>query len=359
MIGPSLISLSQQMEGDLTDVGLLLLLLPVGFLIGLYICRFFLSHNLIHWLIVAATILHGLTLMGIIISSSFFSLIVLFMVLALGKGILNVACNVMLIRLYKENTAPYMNALHFLFGVGMILSPLLVGLDIQYFNEIRHAYIFFALLCIPALIMLLFVRIKPIASQTKQRAKSAKGLQLLFFLHIFFFLYLLVEASYGIWIYPYMKVEVGLDAAAAGFFTSCFWLAFTLFRLMGIFLSMYFHPMKIMLTHSVVCLSAIALILMARDQLALLWLGNIALGGSLAVFAPYMIAYVGAKSTIPLKDISHFFASLTAGIMVGPWLLAQIFVLNPSWTFYPLLVAAALLLFILLYLNRLMPQGQE
>ena len=352
MIGPSLVVLAHQTDRELVDMGLLLLLMPLAFLAGVYLCRFFINHPKLQWLVVAAVILYGLALSLIIITSSFFLLIALFLLLVLAEGALDLFYHLMLLRRYKENTAPYMNAMYLFSGLGTILSPLLIGLNIQYFNQIGHSYIFLALLGVPALIMLFFVRIKPIVDEVAPTPKRNKNFRILFFFHLFFFFYLVMEAGYGTWIYPYMEQGGILDAAAAGFFTSCFWFAFMLFRLTGIFLSIRFRPIKVMLVHSIICVAAVAILLVGREQLFLLWLGNIALGGALAIFLPCMIAYVGTGFNVPLKDISHFYTSGAAGDMIGPWLLAHIFAFQPFWIFYPLLISALVLLAILIYLER-------
>ena len=351
MVGPSLIAFTHQTNKDLADMGVLLLLLPVGFLAGVYICRFVITHSVIHWFVFAATLLYGFTLIGISLTTSFLLLLAIFFLLAVAEGMIDIVTNLMIIRIYKKNSAPYMNGLHFLFGVGTILSPLLVGLNIQYFNSISYAYTFFALLALPALIMLLFVRVQPTSNEIAKPTVSSKNFRILPYIHMFFLFYLMLEVGYSTWIYPYLETGELLNAAAAGFFTSCFWFSFTFFRLIGIFLSMHFHPMKIMLIHAILCLVAIAIIVIAQDQLWLLWLGNLALGGSLAVFFPCMMSYADSGFNIPPKDISHFFTSATAGAMIGPWLLSQIFIINIDWLFYPLVVTALLLLFVLFHLK--------
>lgn len=332
-------------------MGILLLLLPLGFLAGVYICRFVITHSVIHWFAVAAILLYGFTLMGLATTSSFLLLLVVFVVLAIAEGMMDIVSNLMIMRIYKDNSAPYMNGLHFLFGIGTIISPILVGLNIEYFNHIRYAYAFFTLLATPALIMLLLARVQPTSNESSRPTVSAKTFRILPYIHMFFFCYLMLEVGYSTWIYPYLEAGAILNAAAAGFFTSCFWFSFTFFRLIAIFLSMRFHPMKIMFVHAIICLLAIIVIVIGQDTLWLLWLGNLALGGSLAVFFPCMISYADSGFNVSPKEIGHFFTSATAGAMVGPWILSQIFVVSISWLFYPLVVAALLLVFVLFHLK--------
>lgn len=352
MIGPSLPSLAEQTNRGLEDMGTLLLLLPLGFLAGIYTFRYLSSYRVVHWLIVGMIFTYILTIISIAFIPAFHLLIAIFLVLAICQGFLDLLCNITLMRLYQQNSAPYMNAMHFIFGVGAMFSPAIIGLSVQYFNRILPPYILFALLGIPALIMLCFVRIQPYKSDETDSAQRTKRPNILPLIHIFFAFYLLMEVGYSSWIYPYMKQSGLLNAAAAGLFTSGFWLAFTLFRLIGTFLSLRFHPLKIMLGHAFICFAATLLMTFFSDNLVILWFGNISLGAGLSVFFACMLSYCGSYLHIPFKDISHFFTSATVGAMGGPWLLSQLFAIDPTWIFYPLIIAAAMSLLVLIYLKK-------
>ena len=357
MIGPSLSSLAQQTQREVKDMGILLLLLPLGFLTGIHGFRLASGYKIGHWLVCLAVLSYIIFIPILPLIKSFPLLLVLFLCLAVCQGFWDFLSNMMILRLYKKRASPYMNALHFIFGVGAILSPAILGLSIEYFGQIFLAYLLFSLLAIPALIILFFVRIPPVKSEENSASQRKRKPYILPLIHLFFLCYLVMEVGYSTWIYPYIEQGELLNAAAAGLFTSAFWFVFTLFRLIGTLLSLRVHPVKIMLGHAFVCLIATILMVLFKNNLWVLWFANIGLGAGLSVFFACMLAYCISYLHIPPQNINHFFTSATAGAMIGPWLMAQLFAVERAWIFYPLILAALITLFILFYLNR--TRGEE
>ena len=72
------------------------------------------------------------------------------LILGLGEGALDVGGNTLLVWGYREKVAPYMNALHFFFGVGAFISPIIVAQAIQATGDIMLAYWALAVLMLPA-----------------------------------------------------------------------------------------------------------------------------------------------------------------------------------------------------------------
>ena len=355
LFGPSLVGLARQTGVTLAEISVLALLLPMAFVIGVYICRYFIHSHSLKMLLVISTLLYGVLFPIVGYSSSFLLVCALFFIVVASEGVFEVASNVLLIRMYKNNPAPYLNAMHFCFGVGAIIAPVLVGLNIEYYDSLTLSFMFFGLLTIPALVALFFIPIKPAVDDAPivKRTKNSRQLKIVLTIHLFFFLYVLIEAGYSIWIFPFLREEELLNASQAGLFTSAFWLSFTLFRLVGIFLTIYFHPIKVMIWHGVASVIAMLIMMVAGNEIWMLWVGNIVMGAGLSIFFPCMLSYCETGFKIPPKDFSHFFASTTVGAMAGSWFLGQLLLISAGLIFFPLFLAVGLLPILLLYLRHL------
>lgn len=355
LFGPSLVGLANQTGVTLGKISTLALLLPLAFTVGVYICRYFLASYYLKPLLLISLTFFGVLLPLVGYSSSYLLVCSLFFIVVISEGIFEVASNVLLIRLYRSNPAPYLNIMHFFFGIGAIVSPILVGLNLEYYNSLTYSFIFFGALAVPAIIILLFIPIKPTVANkiTVNKPRSANKFKILGVIHLFFVLYVLVEAGYSVWIFPFLSEENLLSPGQSGLFTSVFWFSFTFFRLTGVLFSIYINPIKLMICHAFLGLFALPIMISAGDQIWILWLGNVIMGAGLSVFFPCMLSYCETGFKIPAKDLSHFFVSATIGAMIGSWFVGQLLLINPILIFYPLTFSVALLPFLLLYLKKL------
>jgi FHS family Na+ dependent glucose MFS transporter 1 len=83
-----------------------------------------------------------------VLQSLWFLVAVLFL-LGNFQGALDVGCNTLLTWTHGEKVGPFMNGLHFFFGLGSFLAPLIFARVVLASNEIHWAYWFFSLLALP------------------------------------------------------------------------------------------------------------------------------------------------------------------------------------------------------------------
>ena len=359
MLGPSLIAFSQQTGTSLRQINWLFILMPFGFLTGIYVCRHFIERATIHGLILVGLLVNALCVLLVAFTSSLFTLLGLLFVLAFAQGMLEIVANVTLLKIYEKNPAPYMNIMHFCFGVGAILSPILVGWNIYLGQNIVYAYTFFAFLTFLGAGMLFFCRLMPILPAAERARKfnlHPKRRHILITIHLFVFLYLILEAGYASWIYPFMHQTGLMNAAQAGFFTSVFWFLFTVFRLLGAFLTSRYDVLHVILAHLIFVLGGLLLVVCIGAKLPILWLANIAIGAGLSVCFPSILSYCESDFRIPAKTVSHFFTSMMLGAALGPLFLGYLFTVQPFAIFYPMLLASALTVGIFFYLRKLAVQ---
>jgi fucose permease len=153
--------------------------------------------------------------------------------LGFGEGTLDVGGNTLLVWVHRERVGPFMNALHFFFGVGSFLAPLIIAQAILLSDDITWAYRALAILILPAAALLWRLSSPeiPQAARDEQAGRANYGLVALFALY--FFLNVGAEGSFGGWIYTYARaMNLGTEITAA-YLTSAFWGAFTVGRLLS------------------------------------------------------------------------------------------------------------------------------
>ena len=223
-----------------------------------------------------------------------------------------------------------MNALHFFFGLGSTLAPIVVAQAVQRSDEIAGAYRLLALLILPAAIWLWRV---PNPSAPSQRADEP-GAQpisrtatrrLLALLVLLFFLYVGSEVGFAGWIAPY-AVRLGLAGeATAAYLASAFWGALTVGRLLSVPLAARFRPSRILLADLLGCLASVGVLLLWPGSAAAAWLGACGLGFSMASIFPTLIALAERRLPITGQITGLFLAGSSVGGMTLPWLMGQLF----------------------------------
>jgi FHS family Na+ dependent glucose MFS transporter 1 len=279
---------------------------------------------------------------------SLWTLVVILFLLGTFQGALDAGCNTLLTWIHGEKVGPFMNGLHFFFGVGSFLAPLIFARVVLAANEIQWAYWFFSLLTLPVAVWFWFLPSPPIRKRTPQTtgSRSTHGL---FLLVVLFFVFTVgVELGYGNWIYTFSsRINLASETGAA-YLTSAFWGAFTIGRLLGIGISSRFRPQTILLTDLTGCLVAFAILLLWPDSTLALWGGTILMGISIAsVFATGM-AFAEQRLSLTGAMIGWILVGGGTGGMVFPWLIGQLFErISPRITM-PVLLASNLIAFGLL-----------
>lgn len=247
------------------------------------------------------------------------------LILGLGEGALDVGGNTLLVWVYREQVAPYMNALHFFFGVGAFVSPLIVAQAIQATGEIVLAYWALAVLMLPPLVWLGRLPSPQRQVVTEARRSGRTNWQMLLLLVLSFYVYVGAELSLGNWLSTYaVKLRLA-DAAGAAYLTSAFWGAFTAGRLVSIPLATRFAERTILLADLVASLGFVGLILLFPHSAAVLWIAACGAGFAMASIFPTMISFAQRHMTITGQITSLFLAGSSLGSMTLPLLIGQLF----------------------------------
>jgi FHS family Na+ dependent glucose MFS transporter 1 len=257
--------------------------------------------------------------------SSLWLLTAVVFILGLASGTLDVGGNTLLVWVYGHKVGPFMNGLHFCFGVGAFLSPIIIDQALLISGDIIWAYWTLALLIFP--VSFWFLKLSSPTDQSIYQNSSMKKFDrlLLALIALFFFLYVGGEVGFGGWIFTY-AVKLGLTGeTVAAYLTSAFWGAFTLGRLLAIPIAARFRPRFILIGDIVGCLLSLGIILMWPNSLIAIWVGAFGVGLSMASIFPTTLSLAESRMRITGRVTGWFFVGASSGSMFLPWLIGQLF----------------------------------
>jgi FHS family Na+ dependent glucose MFS transporter 1 len=251
LLGPTLPALAGQTGSTIGVMGIVFFIGACGFSLGTL-----LGGWLFDWAPARRILVVGQCIVGGLVFFTphipwFGLLMALYLVKGIAGGTVHVGVNTLMLWTHGEKSSPFVNALHFFFGLGAFLSPFLLGLLIN--SGGGYADAFHLLAAADFLVAaFLFFRLEPPpparqAERREEAAPLAAGLlaPLVVSAMLYLFFYVSAEITFGGWIYTY-AVRLGLaDAASAAFLTSIFWLFFTAGRLLSIPAAVRIPPARI------------------------------------------------------------------------------------------------------------------
>jgi len=351
--GPSLLKLSEHTSSGLDRISLIFVFGSFGYLVGSFLGGRAYDRVPGHKLMALSMLIVGIAAVLIPISRTLEILLFAFFLSGLASGILDVGCNTLLLWIHGEKAGPFLNGLHFFFGVGSLIAPILLVQVLLKTDDIHWLYWTFAIACLPIMIWLWSLPEPKHADSTEERKNVSFRVIPVLLIVILFVLYVGLELGFGNWIYTY-AFTLGLGTTiTAAWLTSAFWGSFTLGRLIGIWISSRLRSQTILFMDIWGCVISTILIMLWKESTLALWVGTIGLGLSMASIFPTFIMLAGERMRITGTITGWFLVGSGAGSMLLPWLIGQIFVrTGPEAMTTVLLIACLLLLvFLLLFIN--------
>jgi FHS family Na+ dependent glucose MFS transporter 1 len=341
-LGPTLPGLAEHTQAGLSEISLLFTTRSTGYLLGSFQGGRLYDRVPGHRVMVIVLIVMATMMVLAPLTSLLWLLASVLLMVGLAEGALDVGGNTLLVWVHGHRVGPYMNGLHFCFGLGAFLSPIIVAQAVSASGDITWAYWVLALLMLPVILWLL--RLPSPAAQAAADDDLVEELRqanrvLVALIAVFFFLYVGAEVGFGGWVYTY-AVEMGLGGETiAAYLTSAFWGALTLGRLLTIPIAVRFSPRSILLADLVGCLLSVGVILLWSSSSAAIWVGALGLGFSMAAVFPTMISLAESRMAITGRVTSWFFVGASIGGMTLPWLIGQLFEsIGPRVTMFAILV---------------------
>jgi FHS family Na+ dependent glucose MFS transporter 1 len=260
-LGPTLPGLAASTHSDLSRISFLFVLRSLGYLLGSYNAGRLYDQRTGNPIIAVALTGIAALLTFVPVIPILWIVAALLLLVGFAEGTVDVGGNTLMVWLHRDQVGPFMNGLHFTFGVGALLSPIIIAQTIAHSGGIRWAYWVLAVLIAPMAIWIFRIPSPP--SQGSDPSVSIKPRRplLVGLVLLFFFLYVGAETGYGGWIYTY-AISTGLGSAtSAAYLNSGFWAALTLGRLAAIPLSTRLRPPDVLAIDLLGCLASLTTVL--------------------------------------------------------------------------------------------------
>lgn len=343
-LSPTLLGLSRQTQSSLNQVSILFTARSLGVLFTALLGSRLYDRFPGHPLLIIALGLVALMMALIPLVPLLWLLATLFLFMGLIEGMIDVGGNTLIVWLHRDKVGPFMNGMHFAFGIGAFIAPLIISQSLLYSGGIAWGYWVIALLILPVALFFFWLP-SPIPEKLADGAATQSSQAMLVgLIALFFCLYVGIEASFGGWIATY-AVALGLaPEATAGYLTSAFWVALTLGRLLSVPIATRLRPRTILLMDLLGGLVSLVVLLLWPASLTMVWIGALGLGLSIASAFPTTLALAERNMTVTGGTTGWFFVGASLGGMSIPWLVGQLFEsINPLaflWTVAITLVLA-------------------
>lgn len=323
-IGPALPRLAEQVSVGVSAVSIIFTARSLGYLLGSLISGRAYDRFPSHLVMAAGLTLMALALLAIPAMPLLLLLAAMGLALGLGQGVVDVGGNVSLVWAFGDRVAPYMNGLHFFFGGGALISPLLIAQAVLLTGGHGWAFRIIALLILPVVAYLLALP-SPAPHRQPVSAASERSEALLPLIAALMLIYVAAEVSYGGWSFTYATTTGLAGETAAAYLTSLFWGAITLGRLLSIPLALRMRPAALLAASIAGALLGLALVNLAPGSAAALWAGTLVTGLSMAAIFPTAIILTRSFMTVTGRVTGWLLFGSSIGAMLMPWLVGQLF----------------------------------
>lgn len=356
-LGPTLLGLAENTQTEVREISFLFTARSFGYMLGSLLGGRLYDRVPGHTVMAGALAVMMLMMALAPLLSLLWLLVLILLLLGIAEGSLDVGGNTLLIWVHRHKVGPFMNALHFFFGLGAFLGPVIIAQVILRTGGITWAYWILALLILPTALWLARLSSPPIQTGSDDPQVEQTNNLLVALIAAFFFLYVGAEVGFAGWIFTYaVTLDLAAEASAA-YLTSAFWGAFTVGRLFTIPIAVRFRPRIILLSNLVGSLLSVLLILIAINSLPALWIGTMGIGLSMASIFPVTLSLAERRMVITGRVTGIFLVGASLGAMSIPWLIGQLFdTLGPPammiMTMIILLLAVGMLILLLLKSER-------
>lgn len=324
-LGPTLPGLAEHTRSRISEIGSLFAARSLGYLAGSLVGGGLYDRIAGHPVMGAGLLLMAGMLALAPVVTHLWVLATVILVLGVAEGMLDVGGNTLLVWMHRDRVGPFMNALHFFFGVGAFLSPLIIAQVLLHGGDLVGAYWTLALLVLPAVPWLLRLSSPTVSATPADGSGGRLNWRLVALIVVFFFLYTGAEIAFGGWIYSYALALRLSSHTVAAYLTSTFWGALTLGRLLAVPLAVRFPSRAVLVADCAGCLLSLVVLLLGSASLWVTFAGTCGVGLSMASIFPAALSLAQGRMRITGAVTGWFFVGASAGGMVLPWLIGQFF----------------------------------
>jgi FHS family Na+ dependent glucose MFS transporter 1 len=237
--------------------------------------------------------------------------------------VINVGGNTLIGAVHGPRVGTYINGIHFAFGLGGFLTPLIAKQFVQSSNALVLSYSTFGAVLGVLAVGAWLTPSPVIQHHHAQRKAEPLNKALAVLLVLFLFLEVGAESTVSGWLFSY-ALRSGAPEPAAYNINSAFWAAFTIGRLLSIPVAMRLSQRTMLFWH-LYSWSALSLILLLLPATTLtLWLCAIGMGFGMAPIFPTILA-LGQQALRASGQVTGWLlCGAGIGAMFCPWLVGQL-----------------------------------
>lgn len=276
---------------------------------------------------VAAMVVSTASLALIALAPSLLLLVLAFVVLGLACGLCDVSGNTLVMWSRPEGPQRLLNVLHLCFGIGAMVTPVLVNRSLHFFDSVWGVALpMAALTAVCASLMLPHPSPARTRLDTVQRSHDGGARTM----HVavicaFFFAYVALETGFANWIHTYVEqIEYG-DAGTATGVTSMFGLGFALGRLIAIWTARHVSSGWTVALTTGMSLVASVLFVVFDGPGPMLWIVTFLFALSVAPQYASMLAFAEAHLALSGRNTSAIVAASGIGGLLMPFVVGQLF----------------------------------
>ncbi len=324
--GPTLLELAQNTGVGIDTIAAIFTVASLGTLLCSLVIGQFYDRLKPHSVLVAFLLIVAGANALVPLLHVFWALLLSSFVLGFAATGVNIGGNTLLVWTHRDEVGPYMNGLHFFYGVGATISPAIIALIRNLTGGITWAYWVLALIVLPTALAAAAVKSPPSPAEHMSAETMEKGAldrRLIFVIMLIFFFYTAV-IGYSSWVATY-AVEMDLaDTTLASLITAAFWGALTVGRVIAIPIAAKMTPRYILLADILGALLSVFVILLLPGSVTALWIGTCGLGFSLASMFPTIMTMSERRMTLTGQVTGFFFLASSLGAMAMPWITGQL-----------------------------------
>ena len=326
IVGPALPSLAKQVGSTLGAIGSMFLVGSIGGMLGTALSGRILDRiPQRHFVLGIAQLISTLVLAVTPLAGNLWILWLIVFINGFPVGMINNGSNTLLMWMHKEKAGPYINGLHFSFGLGAFLAPTIFAQVLRLGGTYQHAYWTLAAIAVPVTLFIMFLPNSPEhPHENEDKAQTQENLRavlpIIIIAMLFLFFYVGSEITFGNWIYTYALTLNLADATAAAYLTSGFWLSFTIGRAISIPVAVRFKPAQVLTVSFLGGIGALALAIAMPQSITVLWIAVAAVGFFMAPIWATGYNFAGQSIKLTATISSLIILGDSFGAVVLPWL---------------------------------------
>ena len=343
LVGPSISLLAEQTNTSLASIGIVLVTYGFGYVLGTQIFARGYDRGYGNRLIGCALLIAASSFALVPFISMRIVLAIVFLMFGTAVSTSDVGCNTLIVWELKDRVGPRLALMHTMFGVGAILSPLIVRASDEIRGDAAIAY-WVAGAAIATVATVVLLHRAPLDPHLENRETevdiSKKQIALIV---MFFLAYVALEVVFVTWIYTY-GIKTGLSKNESAILTSTYWIGFMLGRVATVFLARKSHGILFIQLGAVLNIVVCLVLYLRIDSLLLPC--AIIYGIAAAPQFPLMFGFIGKATSLSGKMTARIVGTAGVSSTTLPWLAGKFLERVGSWTFPTFLACTAATFFI-------------